>query len=358
MPPIRDMYINTSKPCNLLRIDRENLNYNELNIGVMPKLDCPDAETVLRENCDLAQEGDNSEIVIAPNNSKMITITMRILERPDVSLSSPITSYDACIMDAVYSLLRAGYHIFSPEMVLNVLDGYSGLDASKQRLDRVIESIERLSTIRVELDCRNEFTIRGIKSKFILRSYLLPIDDYTLQANNHVTIRAFKLIEKPVLYEYAEKIQQIDSYPVRLLADKPLTITDGTEKPKSDQKGEPRTRRSLVDEDTVLRQCIMRRILAMKNENNHYSTVKIAYVYWKDGIRKGLFAEVGVDLDQYSNPRKKRTQLHKKVTGFLDSLVEQDFIAGYAMYKKDSAAKQREPVAGVKIFLKDKKEED
>ena len=333
--PIRDMYVNTSKPCNLLRVDRENVNYNNLNLTVGPKSDGPDAETVLQEN-DLDQEGDISENVTAPDRSGEIEITMRILERPDVSLSSPITPYDACIMDAVYSLLRAGYRIFSPEMVLNVMDGYSGTNISKQRIDRVVESIERLSVIRVELDCYNEFTARGIKyKKAILRSYLLPVDSATLKAKNHAEdITAFKLPEKPALYEYAERVHQIGSYPVRLLADKPLTITDGTEKPKSVQKSEPRTRRSLVDEDTVLRQCIMRRILAMKNENNHYSTAKIAYVYWKDGIRKGLFAEVGVDLDQYSNPRKKRAQLHHKVTTFLDSLTAQSFISGYDTYKK------------------------
>ena len=357
--PIKDMYVNTSKACNLLRVDRENLNYNNLNLTVGPKSDCPDAETVLQEN-GLDQEGDISENVMVPDRSGEIEITMRILERPDVSVSSPITPYDACIMDAVYSLLRAGYHIFSPEMVLNVMDGYSGTNISKQRIDRVVESIERLSVIRVELDCYNEFTARGIKyKKCIFRSYLLPIESATLKAKNHAEdIDAFKLLEKPVLYEYAERVHQIGSYPVSLLADKPLAITDGTEKPKSVQKSEPRTRRSLVDEDTVLRQCIMRRILAMKNENNHYSTVKIAYVYWKDGIRKGLFKEIGVDLDQYSNPRKKRAQLHHKVTTFLDSLTAQGFISGYDIYKKDSAAKQREPVAGVKIFLKDKKEED
>ena len=356
--PVKYMYVNTSKPFNLLRSCCPDLVYDHLDVVVMrnngkSEDSCPDTETDLQERCDPG-------IVVVPRslpgNSKKITIPMQVSERPDDTLPSPITPFDSCVMDAVYSLFRAGHRDFTPEMILNIMDGYSGVNVSRQRLRKVIASINRMSVIQIKLNCYNEFSVRGIKGRNKFDSTLLKVNPQMSQAEDPDSVRAYTLLEKPVMYAYAERVKQIDSYPVSFLADKPSAVTIRTEKPGANPKSEPRTRRSLVDEDTVLRQCIMRRILAMKNTNNHYDSVKIAYDYRKGTLHKGLFSEIGVDLDQYSNPRKKRAQLHHKVMKFLDGLVKQDFIAGYCPYWHKSTTPQKEPIAGVKIFLNE--EED
>ena len=131
--PVKYLYVNTSKPFNLLWSGRPELTYENLEVAVMrgngkSEDSCPDTETDLQERCDPG-------IVVVPRslpgNSKKITIPMQVSERPDDTLPSPITPYDACVMTAVYSLFRAGHRDFTLEMVLNIMDGYSGVNVSK-----------------------------------------------------------------------------------------------------------------------------------------------------------------------------------------------------------------------------------
>ena len=355
---VKYMYVNTSKPFNLLRSCCPDLVYDHLDVVVMrdnrkAEDSCPNTETDLHERCD---PGIGVVPRSLPDNSKTITIPMQVSERPDDTLPSPITPYDACVMDAVYSLFRTGHRDFTLEMILNIIDGYSGVNVSRRQLHNIAASIDRMSEIQIKLDCYNEFSVRGIKGRNKFDSTLLKVNKHKPQAGDPDIVRAYTLLEKPVMYAYAEKVKQIGSYPVSFLADNPLAITIGTEKPRANQKNEVRTRRSLVDEDVTLKHCIMRRILAMRNKKNYYNTIKIAYDYWKGRQHKGLFAEIGVDLNHYQNPRKKRAQLHHKVATFLDSLTAQGFIAGYGPYWHKSTTPQKEPIAGVKIFLNE--EED
>jgi hypothetical protein len=249
------------------------------------------------------------------------------------NLDSTISRFDLMIMDAVYTLLINGRQSFTPEMVANVMTGKEvGRDKNTStKFDEIVNAIERLSLIRITIDCTDVMREKGKiseKAKAVVSGYLMPVTGYyILSPVKKENKLAYKIDRKPVLYEYAESLGRVISVPSNVLA------IEG------------------VREDTaftILKQEIIKEIETMKNANNNYKTRDITYE-WANGSRDGgFFSRIGVKEENYANAaqwRKKKSKINKQISIVMDHLVETNYIKGYS-FNKDGGS-----IIGVHIEL-------
>ena len=272
---------------------------------------------------------------------KNIFVTVDLTADKSLALSNPnITQYDMAVMDAVYTMLVNGSAAFTPEMVVRIMSGNFDQVVRPQKSGAVTRSLHKLSLIRISIDCTNELRARKKIEKdqtAKLTSYLMPLREIEIQSANHQTVmRGYQLIEKPVLYTYAEAVKQIIDVPTEL-----LEITDAS--------GSGHL--SDTDDVIVIKRAIIRRIEQMKNEKNHMDNNTISYERYDPitGTKKGFFAMLGFNESNYKNAdqwKKKRSSLNKIITTILDDFAKEKYISGYEVVKEG-----KQKVVGVKIIL-------
>lgn len=275
-----------------------------------------------------------------------IFVTVDLTADENLALSNPnITQYDMAIMDAVYTLLVNGATTFTPEMVVRIMSGNFDQDVTRQKYEAVTTSLRKLSMIRITIDCTNELRTRkkicaGDTAR--LTSYLMPLREIDIQSANHQTImHGYQLIEKPVLYTYAEMINQIINIPTELLE---ISNSSGSR------------HLSDTDEVIVIKRALIRRIALLKNAKNHMANHTIRYEYYASTIdsetgflvnsETGFLATLGFNKSNYSQWKKKRSSLHRIITTILDDFIKEKYIAEYEVIKQGP-----QKVVGVKIIL-------
>ena len=162
-----------------------------------------------------------------------------------------------------------------------------------------------------------------------LTSYLMPLREVDIRSANHQTImKGFQLLEKPVLYTYAELVKQIIDVPTEL-----LEINE------------------ISDSVIVIKRALIRRIEQMRNRKNHMDNDIIRYERYDPttGTKKGFFVMLGFDESKYKNAnqwKKKKSSLNKIITTILAEFTKEKYIAGYEVVKEG-----KQKVIGVKIIL-------
>lgn len=269
---------------------------------------------------------------------KNIFVTVDLTADENLALSNPnITPYDMAIMDAVYTLMVNGVTAFTPEMVVRIMSGYFDQNVTQQKSETVATSLRKLSMIRITIDCTNELRARKkicADDTARLTSYLMPIREIDIQSANHQTImHGYQLIEKPVLYAYAELIKQIINIPTKLLE---ISNSSGN------------GHLSDTDDVIVMKRALIRRIEVMKNQKNHMDNHTIRYERYDlaTDTETGFFARLGFNKSSYSQWKKKRNTLHKIITTILSEFIKEKYIAGYDVVKEG-----KQKIVGVKIIL-------
>lgn len=269
---------------------------------------------------------------------KNIFVTVDLTADQNLELSNPnITQYDLAVMDAVYTLMVNGARAFTAEMVIRIMSGYFDQNVTQQKSEAVATSLRKLSMIRITIDCTNELRARkriceGETAR--LTSYLMPIREIDIRSANHQTVmHGYELIEKPVLYVYAESINQIINIPTELLE---ISNSSGN------------GHLSDTDEVIVMKRALIRRIEAMKNQKNHMNNHTIRYERYDfaTDTESGFFASLGFNKFNYSQWKKKRNTLHKIITSILSDFTKENYIAGYDVVKEG-----KQKIVGVKIIL-------
>lgn len=269
---------------------------------------------------------------------KNVSTLLEIWSDDNLTLSNiDITPYDLVVMDAVYTLYVNGATDFTPEMVMRVMSGNMHQDATSRRTEDIIKSIDKLAKIRISIDCTDEFVIRKKINKgqtVQLDSYLLPIDIITIKSANHRSIKkGYTLLNKPVLYEYAEQVNQIINIPINLLA-----LTTGILTETADV--------------TLIKRYLIKRIELMKNSRNRVKSSKIIYEWYdeKTQLTKGMLRDIGYNKDQYSKWRDKKSKLHRIVITILELFVDNGYISGYNVLRDVDGGKTS-AIRGIEIVL-------
>lgn len=303
MPKPKKEYLNNSKVANYISTEN-NLFSNTLQLTTLPR--------------------------------KNIFVTVNLFADENLALSNPnITQYDMAVMDAVYTLLVNGAVAFTPEMVVRIMSGNFEQDVKPQKSGAVTKSLHKLSLIRISIDCTNELRARKKIEKdqtAKLTSYLMPLREIDIRSANHQTImKGFQLLEKPVLYTYAELVKQIIDVPTELLEINEISDTDSV---------------------IVIKRALIRRIEQMRNRKNHMDNDIIRYERYDPttGTKKGFFVMLGFDESEYKNAnqwKKKKSSLNKIITTILAEFTKEKYIAGYEVVKEG-----KQKVIGVKIILR------
>lgn len=308
MPKPKKEYLNNSKVANYISTQNDLFSYT-VQLTTMPK--------------------------------KNVFVTVDLTADENLALSNPnVTQYDMAVMDAVYTMLVNGAVAFTPEMVARIMSGNFDQDVKPQKAGAVTRSLHKLSLIRITIDCTTELRARKKIDKdqtAKLTSYLMPLREIEVRSANHQTVmKGFQLLEKPVLYTYAESVKQIIDVPTEL-----LEITDAS--------GSGHL--SDTDDVIIIKRALIRRIELMRNKKNRMSNDTISYERYDPatGTKKGFFPMLGFDESSYRNAdqwKKKKSRLNKTITTILDDFTKEKYIAGYEIVREG-----KQKIVGVRIIL-------
>ena len=129
-----------------------------------------------------------------------------------------LTRFERRVMDAVCSLYRYAitilhhkYLVFTPESVYMAMPG-GGAKLNKDMRQKIVDAIEKLSSIRVDLDATSELRQAGKienTATFTRKQNILYTKGGEYRQSNGRIITAWQLLDVPVIYEYAEKMGQL-----------------------------------------------------------------------------------------------------------------------------------------------------
>ena len=112
----------------------------------------------------------------------------------------------------------------TPEWIVRVMSGNERVQLTQKKLDEVMESINKLQFVRIKVDCTQEYNKYQVKKgektvkQWGYESYLLPVGKIEARFDaNGKKVVAYKILEKPALYRYAEMNKQIVDVPASLL---------------------------------------------------------------------------------------------------------------------------------------------
>lgn len=271
------------------------------------------------------------QLTTIPKKNIFVTVDLTTDENLSVT-NQNITQYDMAVMDSVYTLLVNGTSSFTPEMIVRIMSGNFEQDVTPQKAGSVTKSLNKLSLIRISIDCTDELRMRkqiGNNKTAQLTSYLMPIREITIRSANHQTeMKGFQLIEKPVLYTYAENIKQIMSVPTALL--------------------ETKNKISNTDDVIIIKRALIKRIEIMKSNKNLINSNIINYERYdsKTGDTKGFFQTLGFNKNNYSNWKKKKSRLHNTITSILDIFIQDNYILGYTIITEG-----KQKINGIQIIF-------
>ena len=275
------------------------------------------AKKLVETTCILTYEGDNVHL----------------------SGRQPFTEYDRNVYNAVSSLYIYGdqSHVVTPAMVYRAMTGLT--DSEKPtagQLAAVTRSLDKMRFIRARIDCTEELKMRRItlNSKQInggeIDTYLLTADAIKVQAGGQ-TVRAYRIIKTPILYEYAAAVKQVLTLPASVLDVKELNPGGiiGARLPNTESR-------------ILIKGYLIRRIEGMKGQNGLSNPVISLYDYQRDGeTHQGLYSIAG-------NTDPTRTEA-SRIRDDAEKMLAYWAATGYI--KAFEAQTERKKITGYKITV-------
>ena len=254
-------------------------------------------------------------------------------DKVHLSGRQPFTEYDRNVYNAVSSLFVYGdqSHVVTPAMVYRAMTGLT--DSEKPtagQLAAVKRSLDKMRFIRARIDCTEELKARRItlNSKQInggeIDTYLLTADAIKVQAGGQ-TVRAYRIIKTPILYEYAAAVKQVLTVPASVLDVKEISemTVDGVKKLTIG------ARLPNTESRILIKGYLIRRIEGMKGKNGLNNPVVALYDYERDGeTHKGLYSIAGKPDAKDLEAKRIRTDVEKMLaywaaTGYIKSFEAQ-----------------------------------
>lgn len=267
-----------------------------------------------------------------------IVNTVNVWTDENITLTNnDITHYDMAVLDTIYTIMKHGYTLFTPESVVHIMSGNSRVQITPKRINEVMESISKLQLIRIKVDCTSEFNAyqkkRGMEKadSMVYESYLLPVGKAEARFDvNGKKVIAYRILELPALYRYAEMNGQIAVVPAHLFDT--LGVFADTE------------------EAILIKRYVIKRVAQIVKKNK-LNNNKISFIWFdkSEKEQRGLFPDLGYVPEKTPAWRKKKARINEVVKGTLDVLVEGMAITGYEEYREDGTKNPASPVIGYMI---------
>ena len=226
----------------------------------------------------------------------LVSIDITELEGVKINGRRELTAFDREVHDAIITLFVEGENTYiTVNMIYQMMTGKRGAHCSSKQAQAISDAITKLMFSHAIIDASQEARLRGLdKAKY--DSNLLNAKRLTILANGQTT-EAIKILDTPILYDYAERRNQIGRFDVKLL-DSPVNKTE---------------------ENIVLDGYLRRRILSMKGSSKLSPTIKYDTVY----------KQLEVTAGSESSLRNKKMKIRNTVKKLLDFYKKEGFIKGY-----------------------------
>lgn len=264
---------------------------------------------------------DPTNVEVEHGGEKLIT-GMFVIEEIE-GLPSQISNENLMFLEGACNLYQNGIKAFTPEVLYRFSIGRPDARVTEQQKQRAIESVERLDSIRQELDLTPYIQKYGNKEAkeyiedggvFIINSRMLNVDWYYGKVQGVRHSQQYRLNKAPALLGYNKwlankRIGQIDKALLDVL--------------------------STSIEDSLIKRELARRLIALENPNNNMSNPVINF--------ETLYSRI----DLKDPNKKKRQNIREKVYAVLDYWKSIDRIKGYDKNIKDP--KDNQTFIGVKL---------
>lgn len=158
------------------------------------------------------------------------------------SRKRPLSAYDRAVHNTIVSMYEAGNNQFTLDQITRVM--YASTSVGEKQKREVKNSIEKMILTRVKIDCSEQ--IQGYKElQATYEGYLINADKVSVLADNGKQVEIYSINKKPILYAYAQTINQVASVDIKLLDTKAVTRN--------------------TDEIIAIKEYLLRRIEVIKN---------------------------------------------------------------------------------------------
>lgn len=202
--------------------------------------------------------------------------------------------FDRDVHDAIVSLYVGGNELITPQMIYQVLTGNPNVRLTGNRQKEISESITKCMFTRVDLDASEDAKAYGFEN-LKYQGSLIAAEKITAKLNGQVT-EALRVFRPPILYEYADKKNQIARFDIKLL-NTPVNKTK---------------------EIITLQGYLQRRIVAMKGS-------KLS----KNILYDTIYSQIQIEAETDGALKKKKSKIREQIREILNDWKAKEFIKDY-----------------------------
>lgn len=237
-------------------------------------------------------------------------------------ISQKLSVFDCMVADMIYTITMGPdwdliERTFTLKQILRLLYGNPEQALTPARKRELEESVERLCSTQLDINCSEELVQRNIRrldGGWIRGAFLAAVPAGRCR---------YRILDRECcmpLYEYASEVnRQLISFEAKYLN---LSSREGGEN------------LSKTREVMMIKHYLIRRIELMRNSNNNFKTNEIAYMRrgTSDTGMMGMLPEIGIDFSDCSSDtarRHKRQRIHRIVGQILEIYRSMGYISGY-----------------------------
>lgn len=210
-----------------------------------------------------------------------------------------LNAYDREVHDAIVTLYVDGKNEYiTPQMIYQTMTGDPKARLSPKQAEAISDSITKCLYSRVTIDAKEEAAAYGF-DKLKYDGSLISGERVTASLNGNIA-ECLHILKLPILYEYADKKNQVGRFDIKLL-NSPINKNE---------------------EAITMQGYLYRRILSMKGS-------KLSHTILYDKI----YNQIGVEAASQGALRKKKNKVRDRVREVLDFWTENGFIKGYSENK-------------------------
>lgn len=227
----------------------------------------------------------------------LIYIDIPELEGVKISGRKELTPFDREVHDAIVTLYVEGGNVFiTVNMIYQMMTGKRDAHCSPKQAQAITDSITKLMLSHVIIDASEEAKLRGFKNSRY-DSTLINVKRNEIILMNGKEVEAIKILDTPILFDYANQKDQIGRFDVKLL-DSPINKTE---------------------ENIILEGYLRRRILGIKGSSKLSPTI----------VYETIYKQLEISASSDGALRKKKLKVRETVKKILDFYRQEGFIKGY-----------------------------
>ena len=213
-----------------------------------------------------------------------------------------LTAYDREVHDAIITLFIEGSNEYiTPQMIYQVMTGNPNAYLNPKQAEAISDSITKCMYSRLIIKASEEEAKAYGFDSFKYDGSLISGERVTATLNGNV-LECLRILRPPVLYEYANKKNQIGRFDIKLL-NSPINKTE---------------------EIITLQGYLYRRILSMKGSSSLSKTI----------VYETVYNQIEITAASDGALRKKKSKVRDQIKKIFDYWKQEGFISGYVENKR------------------------